>query len=307
VPRRSTQLKSSQRFEQVGARRAARRDATARSDKVPGREALVVGQRLEERRRGGVRERQEGEPAISVGGNDGTRREAAEPSAAVVEHDRPDEGGHELILPGGWRPRLIRVSHVIEHNRSWALVLLFLLIAVESAGVPLPGETALVASGVLASQGKLDIVAVIVIASVAAIVGDNMGYWIGRKGGRALLERWSLVSRHAKKVLPRAERLFAKHGGKTVFFGRFVAILRFTAAWLAGISHMPWLRFLVFNAAGGILWATLVGLIAYYVGGAAADAIQTYGLYAAGGIIVATAGVVLALRWWERRMLANEE
>jgi membrane protein DedA with SNARE-associated domain len=199
------------------------------------------------------------------------------------------------------------VSHVIEHHRSWALVLLFLLIAVESAGVPLPGETALVASGVLASQGKLDIVAVIVVASIAAIVGDNIGYWIGRKGGRALLERWSLVSRHAKKVLPRAERLFKKHGGKTVFFGRFVAILRFTAAWMAGISHMPWLRFLVFNAAGGVLWATLVGLVAYYVGGAAADAIQTYGLYAAGGIVVATVGVVLALRWWERRMLANEE
>jgi membrane protein DedA with SNARE-associated domain len=199
------------------------------------------------------------------------------------------------------------VSHVIEHHRSWALVLLFLLVAVESAGVPLPGETALVASGVLASQGKLDIVAVIVVASVAAILGDNGGYWIGRKGGRALLERWSLVSRHAKKVLPRAERLFAKHGGKTVFFGRFVAILRFTAAWMAGIAHMRWLTFLVYNAAGGVLWATLVGLVAYFVGGAAADAIQTYGLYAAGGVIVATVGVVLALRWWERRMLANEE
>jgi membrane protein DedA with SNARE-associated domain len=107
--------------------------------------------------------------------------------------------------------------------------------------------------------------------------------------------------------LPRAERLFAKHGGKTVFFGRFVAVLRITAAWMAGISHMTWWRFLLYNAAGGILWATLIGLVAYYLGGAAADAIQTYGLYAAGGIVVATVGVVFVIRWWERRMLANEE
>ncbi len=233
-----------ERLEQLSARRPARRGATARPDEVPGRESFVLGQWLEERRGCVVRERQEGEAATTVDGCDGTRREAAETSAAVEEDDRSDEDGHELILPGIARPRLVRVSHVIEHHRSWALVLLFLLVAVESAGVPLPGETALVASGVLASQGKLDIVAVIVIASPAAIVGDNIGYWIGRKGGRVLLERWSLVSRHANKVLPRAERLFAKHGGKTVFFGRFVAILRFTAAWLAGISHMPWLRFL---------------------------------------------------------------
>ena len=199
------------------------------------------------------------------------------------------------------------MSHVIEHHQSWALVLLFLLIAVESAGVPLPGETALVASGVLASQSKLNIVVVIVVASAAAIVGDNGGYWLGRKGGRRLLERWSLVSRHAQRVLPRAERLFAKHGGKTVFFGRFIAILRITAAWMAGISHMTWWRFLVFNAAGGILWATLVGLVAYYSGNAAASAIQTYGLYAAGAIAVAVVAVVVGLRWWERRVVAEED
>ncbi|HST26652.1 MAG TPA: DedA family protein [Gaiellaceae bacterium] len=199
------------------------------------------------------------------------------------------------------------MSHVIEHHQSWALVLLFLLIAVESAGVPLPGETALVASGVLASQSKLNIVVVIAVASAAAILGDNGGYWLGRKGGRRLLERWSLISRHAGRVLPRAERLFAKHGGKTVFFGRFIAILRITAAWMAGISHMPWWRFLVFNAAGGILWATLVGLVAYYSGDAAASAIQTYGLYAAGAIALAVVAVLLGLRWWERRMVAEED
>jgi len=199
------------------------------------------------------------------------------------------------------------VTHFIEHHQSWALVLLFVLIGVESAGVPLPGETALVASGVLASQSKLNIVVVIVVASAAAIIGDNGGYWLGRKGGRKLLERWALVNKHARKVLPRAERIFAKHGGKTVFFGRFIAILRITAAWMAGISHMPWWRFLVFNAAGGILWATLVGLVAYYSGEAAASAIQTYGLYAAGAIALVAVAFLLGLRWWERRMVANEK
>ena len=199
------------------------------------------------------------------------------------------------------------MSHFIEHHQSWALVLLFLVVAVESAGVPLPGETALVASGVLASQSKLDIVVVIVVASAAAIIGDNGGYWIGRKGGRKLLERWSLVNKHAKKVLPRAERLFAKHGGKTVFFGRFVAVLRITAAWMAGISHMPWWRFLIFNAAGGILWATLVGLVAYYSGEAAASAIQTYGLYAAGAIVLVVVAFFFGMRWWERRMVGEEK
>jgi membrane protein DedA with SNARE-associated domain len=199
------------------------------------------------------------------------------------------------------------VTHFIEHHQSWALVLLFLLIGIESVGVPLPGETALVASGVLASQSKLNIVVVIVVASAAAIIGDNGGYWIGRKGGRKVLERWSLVNKHAKRVLPRAERMFAKHGGKTVFFGRFIAVLRITAAWMAGISHMPWWRFLFFNAAGGILWATLVGLVAYYSGEAAASAIQTYGLYAAGAVVLIVLAVWFAMRWWERRMVAGEK
>ncbi len=199
------------------------------------------------------------------------------------------------------------MAHFIESHQQYALVLLFLLIGIESAGIPLPGETALVASGVLASQGKLNIVAVIAVAAAAAILGDNAGYWIGRRGGRKLLERWRLVNRHAEKVLPRAERIFATHGGKTVFFGRFIAILRITAAWMAGVSHMPWGRFLFFNAAGGILWATLVGLVAYYLGNAAADAIQTYGLYAAGAIAVGIVVIVLVVRRLERRMVASGE
>ena len=173
---------------------------------------------------------------------------------------------------------------------SHGLPLLFVVVMLESFGDPLPGETALIAFGILASQGHYSIVVVIAVAAAAAIVGDNLGYvLIGRLGGRRLFERWGSLRRRAERILPQTEQLMAKHGGKVVFFGRFITILRYTAAWVAGIARMPWRKFLFWNAAGGICWATLVGLVAYYAGGAAADAIQRYGIYAA----VVVAGAVL--------------
>jgi membrane-associated protein len=186
---------------------------------------------------------------------------------------------------------------------SAGLYVLFLLVAAESAGLPLPGETALVAAGVLAARGHMDIAAVIAVAAAAAIIGDNAGYWIGRTGGRRLLTKWSWLERHASRVLPWSERFFAKHGPKTLFIGRFVAVLRVTAAWLAGISKMPWWRFLLWNAAGGICWAITIGLVAFYAGNAAAEAISRYGLYGALAVIVVAVGVWLGFRFWRRRML----
>ncbi len=187
------------------------------------------------------------------------------------------------------------------------LPLLFVVVMLESFGIPLPGETALIAFGVLASQGHHSIVSVIVLAAAGAIIGDNLGYWlIGRLGGRALFERWRWLSRYADRFLPAAERIMQRHGGKTVFFGRFVAILRFTAAWVAGIGRMPWWRFLFWNAAGGIAWATTVGLVSYYAGKAAADAIQRYGIFAAAGVavlfVVGWIGFRLASRRLEDRL-----
>ena len=179
------------------------------------------------------------------------------------------------------------MTHFITNH---GLPLLFIVVMLESFGLPLPGETALIAFGVLASQGHYPIVTVIVVAAAAAIVGDNLGYvLIGRLGGRRLFERWGPLRRRAERILPPTEQLMAKHGGKVVFFGRFITILRYTAAWVAGIAGMPWRKFLFWNAAGGICWATLVGLVAYYAGGAAADAIQRYGIYAAAVV----AGAVL--------------
>lgn len=177
---------------------------------------------------------------------------------------------------------------------QYGLPLLALVIMLESFGVPLPGETALITFGILASQGRYDIRAVISVAAAAAIVGDNLGYWlIGRLGGRALLARWQWLDRYSDRVLPRTEAVIARHGGTTVFLGRFVSVLRTTVAWIAGLSRMNWWKFLFWNAAGGIVWATAVALTAYYLGRAAADAIQRYDLYA--GLLVA--GGIVALGW----------
>jgi membrane protein DedA with SNARE-associated domain len=198
---------------------------------------------------------------------------------------------------------LASITSFIDAHSQWALLMLFGLLFLESFGLPVPGETALIACSVLASQGALPIVWVIVVAILAAILGDNLGYWVARKGGRKLLYRTKLTRRYAEHYLPRGERFFAKHGGKAVFFGRFVAILRVTAAWVAGLSHMNWWRFFFWNAAGAICWATLVGLVSYYLGDAAASAIGRYGLYAAGGTLLLAGLGYLIVKRLERRVV----
>jgi membrane protein DedA with SNARE-associated domain len=192
------------------------------------------------------------------------------------------------------------MTNFITHQ---GLPLLFLVIMIESFGVPLPGETALIAFGVLASRGHYSITSVIAVAAAAAIVGDNLGYWlIGRLGGRALFRRWRWLNAYAERVLPRAERLMERHGGKTVFFGRFIAVLRYTAAWIAGLGQMTWWRFLFWNALGGICWAVAVGLLSYYGGQSLADAIARYGVYGAGVVIAALALGWLALHFAKKHL-----
>jgi membrane protein DedA with SNARE-associated domain len=195
--------------------------------------------------------------------------------------------------------RLARgLTHFIEH---YGLVFLFGIVCLESAGLWLPGETALIAAAVYASKGHLSIVGVVAVAAAAAIIGDNIGYWLGREVGRRLLYRWAWSARMSDRVLPPSERFFKRHGGKAVFFARFFGGLRVTGAWMAGITRMQWWRFLLWNAAGGIVWAVGVGLIAYYGGKAAGDAIARYGVY--GGIAVGVVIVLVigALHVWRRR------
>jgi len=203
-------------------------------------------------------------------------------------------------------PPLASIQTFIEQHSQLALLSMFVLLALESFGLPVPGETALIACSVLAAQGSLSIGWVVVVGVLAAIIGDNLGYWAARKGGRPLLKRHRLTRSYAEKYLPRGERLFAKHGGKAVFLGRFVAVLRVTAAWVAGLSHMHWWRFLAWNAAGGIVWATGVSLISYYLGDAAASAIGKYGLYAAGGALLLSALGFVIVKRIEKRVLKEE-
>jgi membrane-associated protein len=173
------------------------------------------------------------------------------------------------------------------------------LIGAESAGIPLPGETALIASGVLASHGDLHIELVVALAAVAAIVGDNIGYLIGRTGGRRLLERPGRLEYHRTEILRRGEPFFERHGPKAVFLGRWVAGLRITAAWLAGISRMPWRVFLFWNALGGIAWAITVGLLAYYLGPTAEHIFKVTGIAGVSVALVVAAGYLL---WRWRRL-----
>jgi membrane protein DedA with SNARE-associated domain len=195
------------------------------------------------------------------------------------------------------------VTHFVAH---YGLVFLFGIVCLESAGLWVPGETALIAAAVYAADGHLSIVGVIAVAMAGAIIGDNIGYWLGREGGRRLLYRYAVVARVADRVLPPGERFFRRHGGKAVFLARFFGGVRVTGAWMAGITRMEWWRFLVWNAAGGIVWATLVGLVAFYVGKAAADTISRYGIYGAIAAVVLLALGLGALHVWRRRALGGE-
>jgi membrane protein DedA with SNARE-associated domain len=179
--------------------------------------------------------------------------------------------------------------------------LLFVLVMSESGGVPIPGETALIAAAVLASQGKLEIGLVIALAAAAAIVGDNIGYLIGRKGGRWLLERPGAFHRQRQEVLRVGEPFFERHGPKAVFFGRFLLGLRIWASWLAGATRMHWRSFALWNALGGITWATGVGLIAYLLGSSAGNALEAFGIYGLVAVVIAIVGALVLHRRHVRR------
>lgn len=176
----------------------------------------------------------------------------------------------------------------------YGLAAVFLTILLESAGVPLPGETALIAASVLASQGSFSLLSVIVVAAAAGIIGDNAGYWIGRTAGRQLLMRWRPVARYMETMLPSAERFFVRHGGKAVFLARFVFGLRVIGALVAGIAGMEWWRFLAWNAAGAVAWATSVALVAYWLGETVAKAVGRYGVLG-GAVVIVVAAVLYRL------------
>jgi len=169
-------------------------------------------------------------------------------------------------------------------------LILFGLVGAESLGVPVPGETALITAGVLANHGQFHVGPVIIVAAVAAIVGDNIGYLLGRTGGRKLLERPGFMEKRRRQVLEKGGPFFDKHGPKAVFLGRWVSGLRIAAAWLAGINRMPWHVFLFWNALGAAGWATSVGLLAYFLGPTAERIFRYVGVVGVGIALLAFAG-----------------
>ena len=161
----------------------------------------------------------------------------------------------------------IAVHHLGSLISAHGYVVVATVVGLESMGLPLPGETTLVTAAVYAGTTHgLNIGLVVAAACVGAIVGDNIGFWIGQRYGRGLLERYGRYLRLDARRLQLGRYLFARHGGSVVFFGRFLALLRTVAALLAGINNMPWRRFLFFNAAGGVVWASVFGIGAYVAG-----------------------------------------
>ncbi|HLH13261.1 MAG TPA: DedA family protein [Solirubrobacteraceae bacterium] len=193
---------------------------------------------------------------------------------------------------------ILDVNHLVE---VFGYPLLFLLVMAEAGGVPIPGETSLIAAAVLASQGKLKIELVVPIAVLGAIVGDNIGYVIGRKGGRWLLERPGAFRRQRQEVLRVGEPFFEAHGPKAVFFGRFVLGLRVWASWLAGATRMRWESFFVWNALGGACWASAIGLAAYFLGHSAGGAIEAFGVYGLVALLLALVSLLVLHRRHARR------
>lgn len=164
------------------------------------------------------------------------------------------------------------------------------IVGLESAGLPLPGETTLLAASYLAATGHLSLPLVIGSAALGAIVGDSIGYFVGRRGGRRFLERYGKYVGVTPEKLVRADDYFVRHGAKTVFFGRFVALLRVLAGPLAGASRMPYRRFLAANVAGAVAWATTMGTLGFFFGKPVAAILSSLGVWA----LVALAVFVIA-------------
>lgn len=179
----------------------------------------------------------------------------------------------------------------------------FLIVMLEGAGSPLPGESALVLAAVYAgATGHLNIAIVIAVAIAGALVGGGFGYWLGRIFGVSIVERYGKYLGLTPNRLALGRYLFEHHGGKIVFFGRFVAVLRVLAALLAGINEYDWRAFFLFNAAGATAWALIMGLGGYLFGDAMS---RLSGLLGIVGLVIALGAILVFWLWFrgqEKRM-----
>lgn len=176
--------------------------------------------------------------------------------------------GQVLHWHGETLAAIISLQNLKDALRILGYPAVTLFIMVESSGIPFPGETMLLLASFAAATFEPQLLLPIVIACAAlgAIIGDNIGFYVGKTGGRAIIDKFGRYIFLKPSHLERAEKFFMKHGDKTVFFGRFIAILRTWSAFLAGVNHMRWRTFLLYNAAGGIIWAIVYGCIGFFVG-----------------------------------------
>lgn len=193
------------------------------------------------------------------------------------------------------------MTHALLHLvNTYGYALVVLLVMVEGVGVPVPGETALLTAAAVSARGELSIFGVVLAATVGATLGGTGGYWIGRSGGLALVERYGPRVGLSAEKLEKARRYFEKHGARTVFLGRFVALLRILANVLAGVAKMDFARFMLYNTLGAVCWSVLFGALGYFFGQnlpRLEHSLGRAGLVVLGAVVVVGVGVVL----WRRR------
>ncbi len=188
------------------------------------------------------------------------------------------------------------LRELLAAHGYWAVAVMLLL---ENAGLPVPGETTLLLASFLAfSEHRLQLPYIILVATCAAAVGDNLGYWIGHRGGRSLFRQYEHIGplRHAIK---RSEALFQRYGSVAIFFARFIAGMRIVAGPLAGFLRMPWGAFFLWNFLGAIVWATVISLVGYFLGRNWDTLIRFVGRLDIAVVLLALAVVLVA--WWTRR------
>ena len=181
----------------------------------------------------------------------------------------------------------------------YGYLVVFFGVMLESAGVPLPGETVLITAGVLVHRGVLDLGDTLFFGILGAVIGDQIGYWVGRLGGRPFALRWGRYALITPERLGHAEAFFARHGGRAVFLARFVTGLRVFGALVAGTSRMPWVRFALYNILGGTMWATAALLLGYFLW--ASISLVEHWVGRVSLLLVAALTLALVLRWAYQR------
>ena len=189
----------------------------------------------------------------------------------------------------------MNVHHLLT---QYGYAAVFILVGLESLGIPLPGETILITAGIYAgTTHKLSIWWIFAVAAAGAILGDNIGFWIGDKGGYRLLRRYGHYVRADEAKIKVGRYVFDRQGAKVVFFGRFVSVLRTYAAFLAGTLKMHWRRFLPFNAVGGLVWSAIYAFAAYGLGNSINKASKTLDIIlGVVAVVVVVAAIVLVRR-----------